>query len=177
MLPLLLFSAAFTWTIHLPTVPFQRGQHHIHSPEFFLPAYGLCGPRFELLEATPPVVGRYHLVELAFRSLWGKARVRVFSSCPNRSHFFIYGEEPEPDTMGSLCAEADAHGGLVLRGGVWPLIPDYDRLLSWRRVLRAPRVCPRAIEAAIYNGCVAQHEEPHLLRYRRLVLHHQQHQL
>ena len=173
MLPLLLFTttavASFTWTVRLPATPFQRGLHHIHSPEFFLPTYGLSGPCFELLETTPPIVGKYHLIELGYKSLWGRAHARMFTDCANHSHFLLFGEHGEADTMGSLCAEPDAHGGLVLRGGVWPLTPDERP--SWQQFLmHTPRVCPRTIEAAIYDGCVAQLENPHLLHYRRLVL-------
>lgn len=166
---LLLMSGATTttWTVRLPGTPFLRGLHHIHSPEFFIPAYGLSGASFRVLDTMPPLItlDGHHLVELGFCSAWGRARARVFTNCANRSHFLIYGDG-DADTVGTLEAEADARGGLILRGGVWPLSNDKHP---------PSFVCARTIEHAIYAGCFPGKPALRDLReYRhRLLLHSQ----
>ena len=162
-----------TWTVRLPGTPFLRGLRHIHSPEFFIPAYGLSGPSFRLLETTPPLVTQdgHQLVELSFCSAWGRARARVFTGCcANRSHFLIYGAHATPDILGTLEAEADARGGLILRGGVWPLVSPSSSCSTDDAGVITPYVCARTIEHAVYAGCFAKTQSRDLREYRRRVL-------
>ena len=80
-IPPMIEAYSVSHTFRFPHVPFRSGVHHIHSPEYFLEAHGICPPGFVLESTSAPVrVGTYHMAAFRFRTLLGPMEGRVFSN-------------------------------------------------------------------------------------------------
>ena len=153
--------------LHFPHSSYSSGMHHIHSPEHFLDAHGLCGPGFRLLKAEAPLVaGEYHVVSLTYGTLLGEMHARVFTNNSSLSEFLLMDSHRRPTLIGRLRLRV-SDGGFTLRCTSTRLRDD-DSVL-WDIVRCMPPSAGR-VEAAIRAGCNAPCEDANLRAYRLMVM-------
>jgi len=152
-----------------PHAPASSGMHYIHSPEFFLPAHGLCGPGFAL-ESThqPEMSGDYALLRMTYQTtLDGRMHARVFSNNANQSHFMLTDDQGRECVMGQLRMTRLGGGkGFGLR-----CYASRIRTASiWDVMVGTPDPRPEYIESAVHAGASGVREDANLGAYRRLVM-------
>jgi hypothetical protein len=159
-------------TFKFPNVPFRSGVHHIHSPEYFLEAHGICPPGFVLEDTSAPVrVGAYHLTAFRFRTMFGPMHGRVFSNNRTSSEFLLLDADGRALVLGRLNVRRCGVAGHSLRvyadrlcePNIWDLVASSTGLL--------PEACETRVEGAIRTGYMSVREDPNLRRYRCQVLY------
>ena len=159
-------------TFKFPMVPFRSGVHHIHSPEYFLEAHGICPPGFVLEGTTPPVrVGAYHLTSFRFRTMLGRMEGRLFSNNRTSSEFLLLDSDGRAMVLGKLTVRRHGAAGHCLRvyadrlqpPGVWDLLASTSGLL--------PEASEKRVQQSIRAGYMSMCEDLNLRLYRCNVLY------
>jgi len=162
-------------TFNFPFTSFQSGLHHIHAPESFIEAHGLCAEGFCLERATDPVrVEDYHVVTLTYRTLLARMHARVFTNHPQLSHFLLMDARlrRRPLIMGQFrCARYGEIGHSInLRASrLQPCGSILDRL-RWVPSNESVEASIRAAVALDRPMSLTTDQERALVAYRKRVL-------
>ena len=151
-------------TYNFPDIPYRSGVHHIHSPEYFLEAHGLCAPGFRLTETAAPVLsGVYVVTAFKFRTLMGPMEGRLFSSHPACSEFMVLNPDGEALLLGQLKVERCGVAGHSVRA-----YADWIRHGCFldRLGLCLARGSEAKVRAAIQEGYRSLHEDSNLRLHR-----------
>lgn len=100
----------WVYTFTAPSAVFYAGanllQNHIHSPEHFLPAHGLCAPEMRVERVHPLEVhaeGAYQSISMEYTTpIEGRMLARICTDHKDRSHFFLFDEEGTQTAFGHL---------------------------------------------------------------------------
>lgn len=155
-------------TFNFPKIPMRVGVYHIHSPEYFLDAHGICAPGFELLDThAPSSSGEYHVAAFSFRTLFGRMEGRVFTNEMCASEFMLLDQDGRARALGRL---------KVWPCGVGHTLRVYaDRIGPagfWDVFLGGMGQATQArVEAAVRAGYCQSEEDPNLCAYRRKVIY------
>ena len=156
-------------TFRFAHTPASSGQYYIHSPEFFLPAHGLCGPGFVLESAQRPVrSGDYAYLSMTYRTLWeGRMHARVFSNHANYSLFMLVDDKGRECLMGQLrLSRLQETRGFSLRCFASRIRPAS----LWDVLVVPPAPRPEYIESAVHAAASGVLEDINIGAYRRMVL-------
>lgn len=147
-----------------PDISYRCGIHHIHSPEHFIEAHGLCAPGFRLLETAEPVLsGVYVVTAFKFRTLMGPMEGRMFSSHPAYSEFMLLNPDGEALLLGQLKVQRCGVAGHTVR--MYADWIRHGRLLD-RLGLQLARASETKVRAAIQEGYRSVQEDTNLRLYR-----------
>lgn len=152
-----------------PHTPASSGMHYIHSPEYFLPAHGLCGAGFVLESTQPPEMrGDYAVLGMTYKTLWeGRMHARVFSNNANHSHFLLIDGRGRECVMGQLRLTRLQEGkGFGLRCYASRIRPAS----IWDVLVVGPDPRPEYIESAVHAGASDDREDANIRAYRQLVM-------
>jgi len=80
--------------LELPYVSYEIGIQHLHTPDLFLPAFGLAPINFKITDYKEPIkTKRYSIMDIEYDSiLSSNSRMRFFSSKRDESTILYYEE-------------------------------------------------------------------------------------
>ena len=162
----------FAHTFKFPSIPFDMGVRHIHSPEYFACYKPVVVPGFEVIQAQPPMrLNNYSMIEFDFRTLLGVTHARMMTNCDTRSHLIL--SHPASSTVADtpFCAmrfDVQRHGtrghAVTLRGQV------FGETTTWARLLMGMMLQAHMWEATMRWGYSKKSENLQLQLYRDRVM-------
>jgi hypothetical protein len=163
----------FVHTFKFPSIPYEMGLRHIHSPESFACYKPVVVPGFQLVgSATPMRLNNYSMIEFDFRTLAGPTHARMLTNSANRSNLILSLPRTPSEPDMPFCAMRFDVGRYGVRGHAVTLRGQvFGEVSAWGRILMGRALQADMWEATMRWGYSQKGlDDPNLLLYRDRVM-------